>query len=85
MENSDSLSKAIAEILPKTISREKLESFGCDLGIKGKVTAAKGLAMALIAKALEGDMKAFSLIAQLACAPEPTETQAQVMEIRVVE
>ena len=88
MESEKWLANALKEIMPKRIDSEIIKNSGCDLGLKGRVTAAKALAMALVSKGLEGDMKAFSMIAQLLDdGREESETpeENKVIEIRVVE
>lgn len=88
MEKDEWLANALKEIMPKRIDSEIIKNSGYDLGLKGKVTAAKALAMALVSKGLEGDMKAFSMIAQLLSEGDSENDipeENKVIEIRVVE
>ena len=86
MGSDEWLSSALKEILPKKIDRAALEKSGFDLGLKGKMTAARALATALVAKGLEGDMKAFGIISQLITGEDETaDGSDRVLEIRVVE
>ncbi len=85
MDTKEDIKEAIKGLLPLKVGKECKERLKETLKIKGTVTAAQAIAASIIAKAIEGEPKAISLICDLCEREESSSEESFKVDIKVVE
>ncbi len=85
METKADIKEALKGLLPLKIGEEYREKLKGAFTFKRRMTAAQAVAAALIGKAIEGDVKAFSLIYELSLDEKLSNEEGFNVDIRVVE